>query len=78
LLVGDRVDSLSLSISDDGIGGAESGKGSGLIGLKDREVLGGRMQVDSPPGSGTKLDITIPHERYGGKFRLVGTVSATR
>ena len=60
------VDSLSLSISDDGIGGADSGKGSGLIGLKDRiEVLGGRMQVDSPPGSGTILDITIPHERYG-------------
>ncbi|WP_353370731.1 GAF domain-containing protein [Mycobacterium sp.] len=59
-------DSLSLSISDDGIGGADSGKGSGLIGLKDRiEVLGGRMQVDSPPGSGTVLDITIPHERYG-------------
>jgi signal transduction histidine kinase len=60
------VDSLSLSISDDGIGGADSGKGSGLIGLKDRiEVLGGRMQVDSPAGSGTILDITIPHERYG-------------
>ncbi|MDT5047127.1 MAG: hypothetical protein QOG75_2990, partial [Mycobacterium sp.] len=59
-------DNLSLSISDDGIGGADSGKGSGLIGLKDRiEVLGGRMQVDSPPGSGTVLDITIPHERYG-------------
>jgi signal transduction histidine kinase len=57
------IDSLSLSISDDGIGGADSGKGSGLIGLKDRiEVLGGRMQVDSPPGSGTILDITIPHE----------------
>ena len=59
-------DSLSLSISDDGIGGADSGKGSGLIGLKDRiEVMGGRMQVDSPPGSGTVLDITIPHERCG-------------
>ena len=60
------IDSLSLSISDDGIGGADSGKGSGLVGLKDRiEVLGGRMQVDSPPGSGTMLDITIPHEGYG-------------
>ncbi len=57
--------SLSLSISDDGIGGADSGKGSGLIGLKDRiEVLGGRMRVDSPPGSGTVLDITIPHATY--------------
>jgi signal transduction histidine kinase len=55
--------SLNLLISDDGIGGADSSKGSGLIGLKDRiEVLGGRMQVESPPGVGTALDITIPYE----------------
>lgn len=55
--------SLDLLISDDGIGGADSGRGSGLIGIKDRiEVLGGRMQVDSPPGAGTALDITIPYE----------------
>uniref|UniRef100_UPI003F9B47EE GAF domain-containing sensor histidine kinase n=1 Tax=Mycobacterium sp. TaxID=1785 RepID=UPI003F9B47EE len=56
--------SLVLLISDDGIGGADSGKGSGLIGLKDRiEVLGGRMRVDSPPGGGTTFDITIPHKQ---------------
>jgi signal transduction histidine kinase len=55
--------SLSLFICDDGIGGADSGKGSGLIGLKDRiEVLGGRMRVASPVGGGTTLDITIPLE----------------
>ena len=55
-------ESLNLFISDDGIGGADSGKGSGLIGLKDRiEVLGGRMRVASPSGGGTTLDITIPH-----------------
>jgi signal transduction histidine kinase len=55
-------ESLDLSISDDGIGGADSRKGSGLIGLRDRiEVLGGRMQVASPLGGGTALDITIPH-----------------
>jgi signal transduction histidine kinase len=54
-------ESLELSISDDGIGGADSGKGSGLIGLKDRiAVLGGRMQVVSPPAGGTALGITIP------------------
>jgi signal transduction histidine kinase len=52
---------LCLSIQDDGIGGADSRKGSGLIGLKDRvEVLGGQMNVISPPGSGTSLHITIP------------------
>ena len=55
-------ESLKLFISDDGIGGADSGKGSGLIGLKDRiEVLGGRMHVASPPGGGTALDIAIPY-----------------
>jgi PAS domain S-box-containing protein len=59
---------LELLISDDGIGGADSGRGSGLIGLNDRiEVLGGRMHVDSPPGVGTALDIVIPY----GSERLV-------
>jgi PAS domain S-box-containing protein len=54
-------DILSLSISDDGIGGADFGKGSGLIGLKDRiEALGGRMRMVSPAGGGTSLDATIP------------------
>jgi signal transduction histidine kinase len=52
---------LCLSIQDDGIGGADSGKGSGLIGLNDRvEVLGGHMKIISPMGSGTTLHVTIP------------------
>jgi signal transduction histidine kinase len=52
---------LALSIHDDGIGGADVGKGSGLLGLSDRvEALGGRMRIKSPPGAGTSLDITIP------------------
>ncbi|MDT5067072.1 MAG: hypothetical protein QOK02_3227 [Mycobacterium sp.] len=52
---------LLLSIGDDGIGGADVGKGSGLIGLRDRvEALGGRMRIKSPAGSGTSLDVTIP------------------
>ena len=50
-----------LSIRDDGIGGADSGRGSGLTGLTDRvEALGGRMRIVSPVGSGTSLDVTIP------------------
>jgi signal transduction histidine kinase len=58
--------SLNVFICDDGIGGADAGKGSGLIGLKDRiEVLGGRMHVASPPGGGTALDIIIPHSTNG-------------
>jgi PAS domain S-box-containing protein len=56
-----RDDNLYLSIRDDGIGGADVGKGSGLIGLKDRaEALRGHMQITSPPGAGTALDVMIP------------------
>jgi PAS domain S-box-containing protein len=52
---------LRLLIRDDGIGGADSSRGSGLMGLKDRvEALGGRIHVDSPTRSGTSLQITIP------------------
>src|SRR5271157_3190090 len=59
-------ESLTLFISDDGVGGADSRKGSGLIGLKDRiEVLGGRIQFASPPGGGTALHITIPYSANG-------------
>jgi signal transduction histidine kinase len=54
-------DHLYLSIRDDGIGGADARKGSGLIGIKDRiEALGGQIEVISPPGTGTSLHITIP------------------
>jgi signal transduction histidine kinase len=52
---------LTLSISDDGIGGADPGRGSGLIGLKDRvEALGGTLSVLSPPGHGTTLHVQLP------------------
>jgi signal transduction histidine kinase len=54
---------LQLSIRDDGIGGADWGRGSGLIGLRDRvEALGGQMEIASPTGSGTSLLVTIPIE----------------
>jgi signal transduction histidine kinase len=52
---------LRLSIRDDGIGGADFGRGSGLTGLRDRaEALGGRLEVSSPIGTGTSLLATIP------------------
>jgi signal transduction histidine kinase len=52
---------LHISIRDDGIGGADLAKGSGLTGLNDRvEALGGRMQITSPAGSGTSMRVTIP------------------
>jgi signal transduction histidine kinase len=54
-------DQLRLSISDDGIGGAVAGRGSGLIGLKDRiQALAGRLDISSPTGSGTTLAVAIP------------------
>jgi signal transduction histidine kinase len=58
----DRCDgALTLSISDDGIGGADPNRGSGIIGLKDRvEALGGTISVLSPPGHGTALHIQLP------------------
>ncbi|MFF3443188.1 DUF4118 domain-containing protein [Streptosporangium sp. NPDC002721] len=52
---------LRLSVHDDGGGGADYGKGSGLIGLKDRiETLGGRLKVVSSAQEGTSLSVTIP------------------
>jgi signal transduction histidine kinase len=54
---------LHLCIRDDGIGGADSRKGSGLIGLTDRvDALGGQMDVSSPHGNGTSLLVKIPIE----------------
>ncbi|MFF1449892.1 PAS domain S-box protein [Streptomyces sp. NPDC058274] len=52
---------LVLSIRDDGVGGADSGRGSGLVGLRDRvEALGGTIRIDSPAGNGTSLVVTFP------------------
>jgi signal transduction histidine kinase len=52
-----------LAIDDDGVGGADPVRGSGLIGLTDRvEALGGTIQIASPPGRGTSLLVTIPIE----------------
>jgi signal transduction histidine kinase len=52
---------LVLSIRDDGIGGADTHRGSGLIGLIDRlEALGGTVRLESPPGSGTSIRVQIP------------------
>jgi signal transduction histidine kinase len=55
---------LRLAIRDDGIGGADPGQGSGLLGLSDRiEALGGTLEMTSPAGEGTTLLVEIPLER---------------
>jgi signal transduction histidine kinase len=52
-----------LAIQDDGVGGADPTRGSGLIGLKDRvEVTGGTLRVESHPGQGTSLLAKLPIE----------------
>jgi signal transduction histidine kinase len=55
--------SLQIDIRDDGAGGARL-DGSGLLGLRDRVVtLGGDLEVDSPPGGGTRISVTLPLRR---------------
>jgi len=50
-----------VSIRDDGVGGADPDRGSGLVGLRDRvEALGGTIDTTSPPGQGTRLLAQIP------------------
>ena len=50
-----------IDVSDDGIGGAEAGTGSGLSGIADRvAALDGRVRLDSPPGAGTRLRAELP------------------
>ncbi|WP_329253782.1 histidine kinase [Actinoallomurus sp. NBC_01490] len=52
-----------LSVHDDGRGGADLTRGSGLVGLKDRvEALGGSIEIISPPGNGTSILVGIPVE----------------
>jgi signal transduction histidine kinase len=52
---------LHLMVRDDGVGGATLGGGSGLVGLADRvAALGGTIQVHSPAGQGTRLQIDLP------------------
>jgi signal transduction histidine kinase len=52
---------LELSVRDDGSGGADPRRGSGLIGLTDRvDALGGAIDVASPVGRGTTVRVTLP------------------
>jgi signal transduction histidine kinase len=54
---------LLLSIRDDGVGGADPTRGSGLAGLTDRvEALGGSIRLDSAAGAGTHITVDLPFE----------------
>jgi signal transduction histidine kinase len=52
---------LAVEVIDDGIGGADPSRGSGLRGLADRvAAVDGTLKVESPPGKGTRLTVRIP------------------
>ena len=52
-----------VEVADDGVGGADPLRGSGLRGLADRVAsLSGKLDVDSPPGEGTRVRAEIPLE----------------
>ncbi len=58
-----RNGSLLLSVRDDGVGGANPARGSGLAGLADRvEALGGSIRVHSAAGAGTHITVDLPLE----------------
>jgi signal transduction histidine kinase len=52
---------VELAVRDDGVGGADAARGSGLVGLRDRvEALGGTLEISSELGRGTALRARIP------------------
>jgi signal transduction histidine kinase len=56
-----EADELVVQVRDEGPGGADPGRGSGLRGLADRvTVVGGELRVLSPPGGGTTVEARIP------------------
>ena len=53
-----------VAVVDDGVGGADPGAGFGLRSLADRvDAQGGRLSIESPRGSGTRITVTLPGKR---------------
>jgi signal transduction histidine kinase len=54
-------DCLHVEVRDDGVGGADMERGTGLRGLADRvEALHGTLRIESPAGAGTRVAAVIP------------------
>lgn len=50
-----------VTVSDDGTGGGDPARGTGLTGLTDRiQAAGGTISIHSPPGAGTHLEAELP------------------
>ena len=75
LTAGIGPDGLRIEIADDGRGGADASAGSGLRGLADRvAALGGRLEVLSPAGGGTRIVATVPlGDDASGTHSLAGS-----
>jgi signal transduction histidine kinase len=66
-------DVLRLAVRDDGGGGADPARGSGLAGLKDRvEAIGGTLSMRSRPGEGTTVRAELPARTGATTSRLTG------
>jgi len=54
-------------VRDDGRGGADFGRGSGLTGMRDRvEAVGGQISLRSEPGEGTTVEVMLPFQELAG------------
>jgi signal transduction histidine kinase len=64
---------LRVRVRDDGCGGVDLTRGTGLVGLKDRvEALGGRLSVQSSPGTGTTVAMELPLTAPSGPASAAG------
>ncbi len=63
VVVSRRGDVLRLEVIDDGVGGVDPGRGTGLTGLRDRvEAVGGTLEIESPSTGGTRIAAEVPCE----------------
>jgi len=61
IIITERAGLLALRVTDDGVGGADSSRGSGLSGLAQRvAVVDGRLDIASPPGGPTRITVELP------------------
>ena len=61
IAVEQNADHIVVRVSDDGCGGAEAHRGTGVAGMADRvHALGGRMTLNSPAGGGTSIEVVLP------------------
>jgi PAS domain S-box-containing protein len=64
-------DRLLAAVGDDGVGGADTRRGSGLVGLIDRvEALGGHLSLESAPGRGTLVAVELPLATHAAQASL--------